>query len=256
MKSISPLRYPGGKSRACKKFLKYLPEYIDSICSPFYGGGAFEIHCLRNYQIKIFGYDLSEPLVAFWSCLIQDPERLARIVTKYLPVVTKEQFYRLQRTFRQIEDSWERGAAAYILNRTSFSGTMESGGMSPLEDDGRNGRFKESNVRFLNNFRVPEGMLSVQRLSFEKSIVLHPESFVYADPPYLVGISFTAGVETCTTLTTFYCQRFSVPEITGCSATTIVLKCESCTGVFTLSTTEMACRGTTACQNQKVQKNC
>ena len=185
MQTISPLRYPGGKTRACKKFQRYIPKDISSICSPFFGGGSFELYCLMNYAIKIFAYDLFELLVVFWNCLLEDPQRLAELVSRYLPVVTREQFYHLQRTFKQIEDSWERAAATYVLNRTSFSGTMESGGFSPLEN-GKNGRFNENSVEFLGSFRVPDGMLSVQGLSFEESILRHPESFVYADPPYLV----------------------------------------------------------------------
>ena len=186
MQSISPLRYPGGKTRAVKKFEKFLPKDVKVICSPFLGGGSFEIYCLTNFGVTVFGYDLFEPLAAFWNCLIKDPERLAAAVSNYLPVVTKEQFYRLQRTFRQIEDPWERASATYVLNRTSFSGTMESGGFSPLEDDGRNGRFHERNVEFLRHFEVPEGMLSIERASFEESILRHPEAFLYLDPPYLV----------------------------------------------------------------------
>jgi DNA adenine methylase len=58
--------------------------------------------------------------------------------------------------------------------------------MSPLDEKGRNGRFNANNVEFLRKLRVPTGMLTVERLSFEESILRHPESFVYADPPYLV----------------------------------------------------------------------
>ncbi len=186
MKSISALRFAGGKTRACKKFLKYVPEDVKIICSPFFGGGSFELYCLTNYAIKISAYDLFESLVVFWNCLLEDPQRLAKTVSRYLPVVAKETFYRLQWTLEQIEDPWERAAATYVLDRTSFSGTIEAGGMSPLEADGRNGRFKESNVEFLRNFRVPKGMLSVECVSFEESIPLHPDDFVYADPPYII----------------------------------------------------------------------
>jgi DNA adenine methylase len=150
------------------------------------GGASFELYCILYFGIKVIGYDLFEPLSTFWECLLKDPKRLAEIVSSYLPVATRDQFYHLQRTFKHIKDPWERAAATYVLNRTSFSGKMESGGFSPLEDDGRNGRFKESNVRFLSNFRVSEGMLSVQRLSFEESILRHPESFLFLDPPYMV----------------------------------------------------------------------
>ena len=186
MTSISPLRYPGGKTRAVRKFEKYLPKDVTTIFSPFFGGGSFELFCIRNHGIKVVGYDLYDPVITFWNCLLNDPERLAAIVSTYLPVVRKEQFYQLQRNFRQIEDPWERAGAAYVLNRCSFSGTMEAGGMSPLEKDGRNGRFTESNVEFLKGFRVPQGMLTVEHASFEESIVRYPVEFLFLDPPYMV----------------------------------------------------------------------
>jgi DNA adenine methylase len=187
LKSLSPLRYPGGKSRACLKLIEYLPKDVKTICSPFFGGGSLELYCLMSYGIDVYGYDLSEPLTTFWNCLLEDPEALATIVAGYLPVVTKDQFYILQKRFLQIEDQLQIAAATYVLNRTSFSGSIMSGGFSPLEKDGRNGRFKESNVKFLRDFTVLEGMLSVRHLSFDASIPLHSEIFVYADPPYLVG---------------------------------------------------------------------
>ncbi len=186
MQSISPLRYPGGKTRACEKFLKYVPKDVKTICSPFFGGGSFELYCFINYGIRIFAYDLFEPLVVFWRCFLEDPQRLAETVSRYLPVVTKEEFYRLQRTFRLIEDPWQQAGAFFILNRTSFSGSTISGGFSPLDEKGRNGRFNENNVGFLRNFRVPKGMLTVEHASFEVSVPRHPDAFLFLDPPYMV----------------------------------------------------------------------
>jgi DNA adenine methylase len=186
MKSISPLRYPGGKSRAVTKLSNYLPKDITSICSPFLGGASLELYCIMNFGINVYAYDFSEPLTIFWNCLLADPERLAVIVSNYLPVVTKECFYHLQRSFMEIRDPWEKAGAFFVLNRTSFSGATQSGGMSPLDEKGRNGRFNENNIEFLRKFCVPEGMLSVAQLSFEESILRHPDDFVYADPPYFV----------------------------------------------------------------------
>ena len=47
MNNKSPLRYPGGKTRACKILDKVIKENfnmgeIETIVSPFFGGGSFE----------------------------------------------------------------------------------------------------------------------------------------------------------------------------------------------------------------------
>ena len=40
-----PLRYAGGKSLAVGHVVEHLPEGLDSIVSPFFGGGSVEIAC-------------------------------------------------------------------------------------------------------------------------------------------------------------------------------------------------------------------
>ena len=47
----TPLRYPGGKSRACKKMDPYIPDLreYDSYYEPFLGGGSVAIHITKKY---------------------------------------------------------------------------------------------------------------------------------------------------------------------------------------------------------------
>lgn len=124
----SPLRYPGGKSRAVKELWKYIPTDTKTICSPFLGGGSFEIFCAQN-GIKIFGYDYFKPLVDFWKYLLKEPVTLADEVEKYRPLQPRERFYELQKSHVKEKDSFQRAVLFYVLNRTSFSGSTLSGGM-------------------------------------------------------------------------------------------------------------------------------
>jgi hypothetical protein len=58
--NISPLRYPGGKTRACKIIDNIMLQYFDIKCfdtvvSPFFGGGSFEFYFQKKSPIqKIF----------------------------------------------------------------------------------------------------------------------------------------------------------------------------------------------------------
>ena len=50
MKSLkTPLRYPGGKSRACVKMDPYIPDLRDykEYREPFLGGGSVAIHITK-----------------------------------------------------------------------------------------------------------------------------------------------------------------------------------------------------------------
>ena len=64
----TPLRYPGGKSRAVTKMDQYFPDlrnYVE-FREPFLGGGSVAIYISKKYpHLKITVNDLYEPLVNF-----------------------------------------------------------------------------------------------------------------------------------------------------------------------------------------------
>ena len=52
----TPLRYPGGKSRACKKMEPFFPDLrdYDVYYEPFLGGGSVALHITKKYpKLKI-----------------------------------------------------------------------------------------------------------------------------------------------------------------------------------------------------------
>ena len=65
----TPLRYPGGKSRACTKMDMYFPDLRNytEFCEPFLGGGSVAIHVAKKYpHLKITVNDLYEKY-DYWS---------------------------------------------------------------------------------------------------------------------------------------------------------------------------------------------
>ena len=70
--NISPLRYPGGKTRACKIIDNIISEHFDisqfnTLCSPFFGGGSFEFYFQNKYKYKLIVNDKFTPLFNFWK---------------------------------------------------------------------------------------------------------------------------------------------------------------------------------------------
>ena len=174
----SPLRYPGGKSRAAKKLFDYVPSGTKTLCSPFFGGGSFEIYCAQN-GIQVRGYDVFESLVFFWQELLNSPKKLADKVATYKPgEFSKEQFYNLQKSHPDTTDPFMSAVEFYVLNRTSFSGSTLSGGMANYK--GINPRFTESSIERIRNFKV-KNIISVEKKDFTKSINLkkHKNDLLY-----------------------------------------------------------------------------
>ena len=176
----SPLRYPGGKTRAIKHLLPHIPE--GDICSPFLGGGSLELVLAGDRTV--YAYDAFYPLYNFWNCLLTDKEELVKEVRRLHPM-DKVGFKNLRELLKAYNSnhgqSYVAAAAYFAINRSSFSGATLSGGYSKQAAEGR---FNENSIKRLENFEAPN--LKVGFLSFEESIERHENCFLYLDPPYFL----------------------------------------------------------------------
>ena len=173
----TPLRYPGGKARAIPIISKFIPGNTKTLYSSFLGGGAVELYCVSK-GIEVYAFDKFKPLVEFWQCLLDNPVKLAGIVDTYYPVA-KAKFYELKKTYANFKSKYERAAVFFVLNRTSFSGTTLTGGMSP---DKR--LFTPSTIERVRNFKAEN--MHVSYADFHESIPKANGNLMYLDPPYLV----------------------------------------------------------------------
>ncbi|MCI0549396.1 MAG: DNA adenine methylase, partial [Anaerolineae bacterium] len=127
----SPLRYPGGKSRAVQQMKFLLPKEFEEYREPFVGGGSFFIYLKQKRpKLKIWINDLNPELYYFWKYTQIDSEKLAHEVLK----VKKERkdgqdlFNELVNINIDSLTEFERALRFFVLNRITFSGVVESGG--------------------------------------------------------------------------------------------------------------------------------
>ena len=177
----SPLRYPGGKTRAIPELLSHLPAGLTALTSPFIGGGSFELACASR-GIKVSGYDSFAPLTNFWRCLLEDSQKLASIAVAQFYPMTKPQFYmwRDEPPLLYCDKAWHRAAVFYALNRCSFSGLTYAGGYSR---DAANTRYTRRGLTALASFAAPNLSVATPQ-DFTDTITAHPDNFLYCDPPY------------------------------------------------------------------------
>ena len=191
----TPLRYPGGKTRAVKHILPLIPEGIPRLCSPFFGGGSVEL-AVASRGVEVIGYDKLVPLVWFWQALCGNNERLAEeadalrthhpdFMLKGEPVrgLVKEDFIKLREDLRDPSHmfSYEKAAKFYAINRSSFSGATFSGGWSKRSSFAR---FTDSSIARLRSFNAEN--FRVDYADFQTSLPWHPRAFLYLDPPYML----------------------------------------------------------------------
>ena len=86
----TPLRYPGGKSRAVKKMAPYFPDFHNytEFREPFLGGGSVALYVSQMYpHLDIWVNDLYTPLATFWKVLqtegIELYNELIQLKTRY-----------------------------------------------------------------------------------------------------------------------------------------------------------------------------
>lgn len=64
----SPLRYPGGKSKAIDQIAEYIPNNFSEYREPFVGGGSVFIYLKQKFpHIKFWINDLNRELFLFWK---------------------------------------------------------------------------------------------------------------------------------------------------------------------------------------------
>jgi DNA adenine methylase len=194
---LSPLRYPGGKSRASKILQKYVPSDVEEVVSPFFGGGSFENH-LALQGVNVRGYDLCLPLVDFWNAFLNERAKLfarfrelsAQILdSKYHGEITKELRQEQRVLFKgwkevaiNSDDPFERGVHYFALNRGAFSGmTLIAGPMSTRYIDSKMGERATANLEKID-FRVR----SVEYKDCFQTLEENRDTFLYLDPPYVM----------------------------------------------------------------------
>ncbi len=180
----SILRYPGGKTRAIPIILPHLEKQeATTLISPFFGGGSVEIAwASKSISRNVKASDLYLPLATFWQKTLQAPQVVAQSVEKEHPI-SKERFNAIKERIQNNDvDEDKLAAFFYVINRSSFSGSTMSGGMSPGHK-----RFTPSSIQRLREFHAPNIEVS-HADAFEVLEALIEESpegkMIYLDPPY------------------------------------------------------------------------
>ncbi|MCL2245556.1 MAG: DNA adenine methylase [Lentimicrobiaceae bacterium] len=179
----SPLRYPGGKSRAVETIAKLMPDF-DEFREPFLGGGSVFVYVKQRFPNKKYWVnDLYAELYKFWSMAQKDVNALIVKVNEWRTAypVGKELFQFLNSNLNSFNDL-EKAAAFFIFNRVTFSGTTLSGGYS---EGAFTGRFTESSIKRLNDLAKVINGSTITNYDYEELVKKEGENvFIFLDPPY------------------------------------------------------------------------
>ena len=195
----TPLRYPGGKSKALTKLWEQLPNLnaYDEYREPFLGGGSVAIHISRMYpDLQVWVNDLYEPLYQFWRILKRNVDDLKSELLELKEKHSDSEGYTDSNLFYEKKEYLEkpltdttpmgRAVAFYVTNKCSFSGLSMNSSYSRLASKQN---FKEDGIKYLpkfseliQNWEITN--LSYERLLFDNLNQINTKKFLYLDPPY------------------------------------------------------------------------
>jgi len=236
LKSLkTPLRYPGGKSRALANLFRFLPDLSQATeyREPFLGGGSVAIEVTKRYpKLDIWVNDLYEPLYNFW-CELRDHgkemrDQLVQLKYRHCDPSSAEVLFKQSKDYlngtQDNQSNLSRAVAFYVINKCSFSGLTESSSFSK--------QASESNFSMRGIDRLPDFSLMIKNwkitnLSYEELLTDDRDTFTYLDPPYDIKSNLygrRGSMHKCFDHDTFAadCDRFIGPQCISYNSSNLV----------------------------------
>ena len=191
----TPLRYPGGKSKAIKTLSQWYPKNISEYREPFIGGGSIAIDVTKsNPDIPIWINDLYVPLYNFWVQLRDRGEELSERVREEkqntldegdkdkVTASAKELFNKYKEEIDTYDD-FEKAVAFFIMNKCSYSGLTEN---STFSQTASNSNFSLVGADKLEEFSKLIQHWKITNIDYSKVMSAEgsDSTFVFLDPPY------------------------------------------------------------------------
>jgi DNA adenine methylase len=207
----SPLRYPGGKSKAINQIVEYLPETFAEFREPFIGGGSVFIYLKQKFpHLKFWINDLNQEVFLFWKIAQSDISRLVKEVRQIKDKYTDGKLLFTELTSVDVNtlSDLERAVRFFALNRITFSGTVESGGFS---QEAFHKRFTYSSIERLKNLEVILTQdIKITNLDYSELLNAEGENvFLFLDPPYFSATKSKLYGKDGNLHTSFNHQRFA-----------------------------------------------
>jgi DNA adenine methylase len=184
--AITPLRYPGGKSKALDQILPLMPIQMDEFREPFAGGGSVFLAVKKLFGSRIQKYwinDLNRDLYCFWKYLKEDSSTLVDQVCAFKTAYADgRKLHAFLKDEANMRSEVDRAVRFFIMNRITFSGVADSGGYSQQAFDKR---FTDSSVERIERAAAYLPNVEITNLDYAEVIRQAGSNvFIFLDPPY------------------------------------------------------------------------
>ena len=197
--TMSPLRYPGGKTKLYPVIAPLILKTVDknrTYVEPFAGGAGLALKLLLNGDVSnIVLNDIDENIYLFWKACLNNNDELCALVHSTVPSIAEWDKQREIFLHPTEHSEVERAFATLYLNRCNISGVIFGGPIGGRKQEGKylidaryNAQGLIKKLRAIGEKRSQITLYNLEASSFLRVVVSQlpmKTSFVNIDPPYV-----------------------------------------------------------------------
>lgn len=185
---VSPLRWPGGKSKFVNEILaRCTPANMENFVEPFAGGASVGLSLLLSGNIKeLYLNDLDYGVYSLFQVIKIFPEVLTNRIRTFIPS---------EKTFKEAQSKWKNGyenmdiiEAAWtllVVNRLAFSGIPKA---NCMKNPGARWN-ADTLIKRIHNIAGVAGHIHVScadACGVIEEMYWRPNTTIFIDPPYKI----------------------------------------------------------------------
>lgn len=182
---VSPLRYPGGKTRLIPYVAAILPKTVTRFVEPFAGGASVGLSLLSAGLVKeVIINDADKNVTALFRQIIDNPDWLIKQIMAAAP--GRDTYFRYRESLlnQSVLDDSERAFRLLYCNRLAFSGILFANPMGNMEK-----RWNPETLckRIRHIYNLKDGITVTQEDAMdviEEEYWRGDNTFLFIDPPY------------------------------------------------------------------------
>lgn len=196
-RSLSPLRYPGGKAKLYDKTLDLLEKNNlvgETYIEPFAGGCGLALLLLQNGKVeRLVLNDIDRSIFSFWHSVLNRTDELCVLIENTDITLEERERQKLIQTKKMDIDFLTLGFSTFFLNRVNHSGVIKGGPIGGVKQEGQykiDCRFNKpqliKQIREIASYRDRIEFYNLDVLEFINVILpkKSKKSFIFLDPPY------------------------------------------------------------------------
>lgn len=183
---VSPLRWPGGKSRFVGKLLTYCePGKMENFAEPFAGGASVGLSLLLAGKVKeLYLNDIDFGIYSLFQVIKHIPEALISKILKFTPTheayyIAKEKVVNNYNGLDMLEAAWN----LLVVNRLAFSGIPKANCMTNTMARW-SARTLVKRVEKIHSVSKHIHISCIDACEFIEEMYWKPNTTIFIDPPY------------------------------------------------------------------------